>query len=74
MNQNVKKGKGDNMEVSVLKEKLKEKLGRGASFKDFWKEHLIGIIEYQYFLNQINGSFRLDDEVRKIIEEYLRKG
>jgi len=60
------------MEVSLLKEKLKEKLGRGASFKDFWKEHLTSTIEYQYFLNQINGSFRLDDEVRKIIEKYVK--
>lgn len=58
------------MESSELKTKLKTKIGRG-SFKDFWESHLKDIISYQYFNMQLNGMFRVDDEVKEIIEKYL---
>jgi len=58
------------MEIKKLKEDLKISLGRN-SFKDFWEWYLKDIIGYQYFITQLNGAFKLNTAVEKIIENYL---
>jgi hypothetical protein len=58
------------MEVNELKRKLKESLCR-KSFKEFWNFYLKDIISYQYFNIQLNGSFKMDPEVKKIIEDFI---
>lgn len=61
------------MKVEELKSELKKKLGK-RTLKDFWKEHLNDIIGYTYFNIQLNGSFRMDEKVREVIEDYLNEG